>query len=585
MLHLLSRRTLRLHPLFMFTLVIAACGDSGSTAGTSTTLTILEPATVTRGDDVVDSIEVEGFDDDGNLIYGPRIAPFENEMSFEDVPEEVSHVQLDYLRNGGLALYRADMPVGADRMLNNPEETAVEAHTTSFSIVQDMGGAYNVQVTTTGPATSTVENALGSSMSTTTTSNMRLKGVCYSPAPINFSNKNGPALGDLFWDTYTFTNAKTGEPDTEYNWYGLWGTGELTPGNYAREDLTKIRNLGANTIRVYSMISRQLETNGDIPTPMTGHKFTHKQFLDKAWNNGTNPLYVLIDIPMPGAAFKSDVAPTSGQLAFWDSVIVETAKELANHPAVLGFNIMNEQDQMNDSYPNQGAGPDDSNTDFFYAQSVAYAGDIKTNAPDKLVGWALHDVPDFVKFASQFPTTGQTYMEQLSDFDYWGINTYQTSSFTSIFGDNDGSYSQLTGTMKKPVLFTEFGMPATGHNAMGGIMESAATRTATAAFVTTMYPMAFDEDLLLGSYYFEYQDEWWKQPPNIAYEWNPGAEASNFPNGYWDEEGFGLYSTATDGRVDNSNPWGGSGPVLPMDTLTERTEITTALSAAFAGVD
>jgi len=57
-------------------------------------------------------------------------------------------------------------------------------------------------------------------------------------------------------------------------------------------DLPRIRDLGANAIRVYRMISRQLNTNGTLPAPGTGQLFTHKlysplaPFFDKTWRPG-----------------------------------------------------------------------------------------------------------------------------------------------------------------------------------------------------------------------------------------------------------------------------------------------------------
>jgi hypothetical protein len=119
------------------------------------------------------------------------------------------------------------------------------------------------------------------------TENILLKGLCYSPCPINDSNAFAPAIGDFFWDSFSGPNFNiTG-------WEALWA-----------RDLPNIRSLGANTIRVYSMLSRQLNDDGTYPSPWnSGTLMTHQNFLDQCWNNGVDPIYVLVGIPLPQAMF------------------------------------------------------------------------------------------------------------------------------------------------------------------------------------------------------------------------------------------------------------------------------------------
>lgn len=411
-----------------------------------------------------------------------------------------------------------------------------------------------------------------------------IKGVCYAPAPINSNPSKEPALGDFFWDTYDASGT------TIYNWFSLWGQGYLTKSYYARDDLGTIKGLGANALRVYSCIAYQMNNDGTLPpNPAAGHCFTHKQFLDACQKNG---IYVMADVPMPGAAFKKfEPWPTNGQV-FWEAVLDQSTKELGAHPAVIGINIMNEQDQDLAAFPNGGAGKSDANTDYFYGQSVKYAEIVKQNAPGKLVGWALHDVPQLLYFANQNkPTTGgnKTYLELLSEvFDYWGINTYQSVNLDSIFGSikikNGLTYREIPAACQKPVIFTEFGWPATGHTASGDIYSDNATQQKTAAVVTKMYDQAYNNasynDMFGGAFYFEFADEWWKTTEPAA--WNGGVVNPGFPNGYQDEEGFGIYSIArAGGRSDNDPNWKDNGPVLPQDTYTPRMPIVNALKGVY----
>src|SRR3954470_5220182 len=67
-----------------------------------------------------------------------------------------------------------------------------------------------------------------------------LKGVCYSPCPLNGSNSQAPNLGDWFWESFS------GAGYSITGWHQLW-----------QRDLPQLRRLGANSIRVYSMLSRQ----------------------------------------------------------------------------------------------------------------------------------------------------------------------------------------------------------------------------------------------------------------------------------------------------------------------------------------
>lgn len=546
----------------------------------------------------VDTFEIYGYDSANQLIYGPVQKDKGNVVEVNDISPLVTRVAIDYLRNAGYALRTVEFDTGLDDGYHhevNPSHAAVTPPQTTWRFVPS-GDGYQLYVDYTHHRKGGRDLAHGSMP-------VKFKGVCYSPAPINFTNRDFPALGDLFWDNILIPGTDT---VAAYNWFCLWGDKWMGVCQ-ARNDLDKIRAMGANSIRVYSMMSRQGSTDGSgsIPAAGTGTRFFHRQFLDQCWNNGNNPIYVLVDIPMPGCCFKKYISPQTNEKEFFEYVLNETTQkyvdpktnltnDLANHPAVIGFNIMNEQDEMKAAFPNTGDGPKDDNTDYFYGQCKTYADTVKTNAPTKLVGWAIHDAPQLVYFASQNPTTGSKYFEMLSSFDYWGVNTYQPQSLDSVIGTEDMNgnvrpYGKLTGTMKKPVIFTELGWPATGHNQYGtasdsgGITESAKTRQNTADTVTRMYPKALGNSLVQGVFYFEYTDEWWKQTDNANWNGTDKPATTNYwPNCYADEEGFGLFSIKrAGGRSNNDSNWGTNGPKLPQDDVVERTEITKALHDAF----
>ncbi|MEL6864842.1 MAG: hypothetical protein AAFP19_10495, partial [Bacteroidota bacterium] len=157
-----------------------------------------------------------------------------------------------------------------------------------------------------------------------------VKGMCYSPCPINGSNGDAPALGDWFWDSFSGTGFSI------TNWKAIWD-----------RDFPNLRSMGVNALRVYSTLSRQLNADGSYPSPWnSGQLFTHTDFLDKCWNNGDNPMYVMVGIPMPQQMFWKNLYDTLGntEKAFWTNVLQETVAQMANHPAVMGFVVQNEMD-------------------------------------------------------------------------------------------------------------------------------------------------------------------------------------------------------------------------------------------------
>ena len=313
----------------------------------------------------------------------------------------------------------------------------------------------------------------------------------------------------------------------------------------------------------------------------------------------------MVGIPLPETMlykYKFDVLADEDK-AFWEHILRETVEDTANHPAVLGYVLFNEHDEDRSAFPGVSydrdtasyvGGEVNENTDFYYGQLKKFSGivhDITGRNGDsrKLVGWAAHDAPNFVYYGSNFPEN-DPYFAQLEDIDFYGVNTYQSINLDSVVGPTSdgrflaGSYGELTGDVRKPVFLTEFGWVGTGHDNQGQLYEDETTRSNAAAAVSRMIPQAFQNDLIIGLTYFEFSDEWWKEPPNDATTWDPGPFDGGQPNGYHDQEGFGLFSTHLGaGRTSTTDlPYDNGAPVFPVDSLVERTEITEALRAAWA---
>ncbi len=194
--------------------LFAGCGGNSNDFvvvgdGSQIPFVITESSTnLGRNGDLVDTLELEGFDAEGTVIYPATLVPFSKDTAFPNFPDGVVRVQVDYLRNSGFLLFRAESTlVPGQRTLTDPSESAAAAHASEFTVNTTAGG-FGLTHSVSGPYIPSRENAqvtISAQQTEKTYSEaLRLKGICYSPAPI-FSNKDGPAVGDLFWDTFTET--------------------------------------------------------------------------------------------------------------------------------------------------------------------------------------------------------------------------------------------------------------------------------------------------------------------------------------------------------------------------------------------
>lgn len=602
----------------------SGCGSSQSWVATQAAapavagFVITEPDAVSRGQDRVDTVELEAFDAQGRpLPIGGVSAqgdpathyrvPLSPTMVFPPLPPGTATVELDYLRHGGFALYRAVEAVEAGQShLVDPDEQPADHSFTRWQLEKKSNGDFALHLTK-GIAGQQAEHR-----------DFRIKGVCYSPSPINVLGDGAPGIGDFFFDSVL--NPVNGQVDF-FNWYGMWGRGDLGDGFSAREDLQRIRELGANTIRVYSMLSRHQNdpvTRPDLPPfpePSSQYHHSHKQFLDQCWNNGKDPIYVLVGIPLPpDNLYLSLQNDNPAKIRFFDFVFRETIADLANHPAVLGFTAQNEINNGPDAFPDGQGGQmraDDPSTgasnersDFYWGKVKEHSDYAKQTAPDKLNGICTHDFRELPQYASVFPRGGPSYLEQAANLDFIGVNTYQTVNYDDQYQRGWGA---VQGPARKALLFSELGFPATTRDGEDPltIKETAESRQRTADVVARMLPQAYQDGVSLGACYFEFSDEWWKeitdtktvtiqgQPTTVRAvdRWAGGTRNPGFPNGWNDEEGFGLFSVARYPGLQNSDPVlvkvgdVDIGPDRRLDRLTERQEITTVVRRIFSELE
>ncbi len=526
----------------------------------------------------VDAAHLLFFDRDGRVVFGPIETELDaRAFSVEDVPVEATRVEVDYLQNGGLALFESfheldyqesfqvnARSVGAtvvDPML----QAAGESRSVWRSSVRDGNGEFYVST----------QGQPGLDTGPTPESTFSVRGVCYSPAPIGSSNRFGPNVGDLFWDSHTISI--DGRPTTLLDWEKVW-----------KRDLEKIRG-DFNSLRTYCMISYQ--TNAKDEGIANSHKFTHHKFLDECWNNGKNPVYVLVGIPLPGSVLLpgGDAADRD----FWLENFRQTVRSVGAHPAVMGFTIFNEVGGL----PEWGG--DTGRSEFYWSQIETLSGFVKSEAPDKLVGFSWFDNPSAVRQAND-----RGLLERYaSSLDFYGVNSFQSS----LIDPTLAPYTQL-GAASKPVMFTEFGLPGTTRTdtstcsgaspsqaSVNSIVATPASLQKTASALDFILPRALNAPIVVGMMYFEWNDEWWKQDSidgcyvtDITKQEGGQRTGEPFPNGYNDEEAYGLHSIALNGRsatqvFEPFNTGARTANNFP-DILTEKTELYSAVKRAFQPV-
>ena len=287
------------------------------------------------------------------------------------------------------------------------------------------------------------------------------QGVDYEPTPIGGSAGFLPA-NDFFFDN---------DPHT---WAGLLA-----------RDIPLMRELGINTLRTYGWWKWEpFFFNGDSMFPhwpaldwSTGDSEpfeepgkegvfsyphnTHDPFLDLCWNNGVNPIYVWIGLSLDKVALFDNNDPNAQQ--FIKYTAQWAAKKYGNHPAVIGFIIGNE---LNDAKVIR-------RSDFWgFLNDVGAL--VKASAPNKLTMSAFTDAND----VWNTPISGGAFNGKTSpevyNLDVWGRNPYNNPSLpgtdlpsyrTQIY---DHSVIKMQPSMVKPLLYTEFGTPASTHQFVMG---------------------------------------------------------------------------------------------------------------------
>jgi hypothetical protein len=285
----------------------------------------------------------------------------------------------------------------------------------------------------------------------------------------------------------------------------------------AARDLPNLRALGANVIRVY---------NWDPAAD-------HRAFLDACYNGGVDPLFVLINRWIDPATNWSN----AGAVNAIRQQFVQVDAGLGSHPAVLGIVLGNEANIQNGNGTNAA----------FWAAMNSIAGSIKQQTPSRLVSIAITDA--IPQIAARDASMGS--------LDFWCVQTYRGATLGTLF-------TEYAAASSRPLVLTEFGMDALNHATGQPYPNNAELVGTTVAGLWR--EIAANAATCAGGCVFEYADEWWKSGNPASHDVG-GFPLGGLPDGYANEEWWGLYAIADNG--------------FAPDTLTPRATVA-ALRAAWA---
>jgi hypothetical protein len=316
-----------------------------------------------------------------------------------------------------------------------------------------------------------------------------IKGVGYAPVPIGVDPETASPYGDYFTPNHSRI----------YN-----------------RDLPLLRQMGANTIRLWGW----------------NNSANHKDFLDKAYNNGTNPIYVIVTFWMGKSVYPDISSPTAR--AKIKSNFRNMVACHKNHPAVLMWAIGNE---LNAPWM-YGDNLDDL---FSLIDEMCQEAHLEEGENFHPVTTPLADI-DLI-------STIATYDSNMSCLDVWSVQVFRGKSFGTLFAD-------YVAASAKPLVITEYGIDAyddknkTEYELIGDPYQ--------AIYAEALWKdIEANSDVCCGGSIMAYCDEWWKGKHGESREGCPdydpsfhsdcGYPTGAHPDGYSNEEWWGIMRTKDNG--------------------------------------
>ena len=261
-----------------------------------------------------------------------------------------------------------------------------------------------------------------------------MRGVCYQPTPIGSNSGANEPFGDYYTNTYSAL--------------------------YER-DLALLRSMGANTIRIYGW----------------NETADHSDFLDACYNNGVDPIYVLINRWINPTTNWLDTSAVN-QIG---NTFLSIDSRLGNHPAVIGLILGNEANIQNGN---------DEKPSFWNAMNTI-AGRIKSQTPSRQISIAITDaIPSIAAFDDVLP-----------NIDFWSIQTYRGVTLGNFF-------NQYSLASDKPMILSEFGMDNWDNTNSIAYPDNGQFIADTVS--NLWLEIETNSSISAGGCVFEFSDEWWK---------------------------------------------------------------------------
>jgi hypothetical protein len=320
-------------------------------------------------------------------------------------------------------------------------------------------------------------------------SRFAMKGVVYAPVPIGDDSRTTVPKGDYFTIPYNSI--------------------------YSR-DLSLIRQMGANTVRILNW----------------GSMADHNDFLDKAYNNGADAIYVIAGYSIPSGLDIDPASPVNvrEQIKADFRRMVSLHKD---HSAILMWAIGN-----------------DLNASFMYGTQLndlfSLINEMATEAHAE-EGSQYHPV-SVVLSDENFMSLVTTYEASTAEFDIWGINAYRGISFGTLFSDFKAASS-------KPLVVLEYGIDA--FDAVHGDEYERLGTSYQGEYAASLWnEMTVNTDVCIGGTIMEYSDEWWKgamstdsgcSDASPSIHGTCGNTTLSHPDSYANAEWWGIMRIAVNG--------------------------------------
>ncbi len=260
-----------------------------------------------------------------------------------------------------------------------------------------------------------------------------------------------------------------------------------------KRDFPWIRQMHANTLRTWA-------------------KVENSTFLDIAYNNGNNSIYIVMGMWIDPSLNFSEASNRTYVI----NQFKEYVAKFKDHPSVLAWAIGNEENYRgkNDIADWYALANELART-AYEIEGMNYHPTLIVNGDLKYIGNATMNADD----------------NSLNYVDIWGSNAYRGYSFNSV-----NFFEYYANNSSKPLLITEFGIDSFNNSAG---MEY---RDAQAKYAGNLWDEINSSNITIGGIAMEYSDEWWKNSTGNVNAHDPGGYTNQCdqPDCVKDEEYWGV---------------------------------------------